>query len=51
MNEVKVISNNGFVFNEEQTYKTYRTDKIIESVDLRGKNTLIPGTFSQITFR
>ncbi len=51
INSVKFNSNNGFLFNNDLSYESYRTDRILESVDLRGKNTLIPGTFSQITFR
>jgi len=51
MNIVRFISNNGFIFDKIQSYETLRTDKIVESADLRGKNTLFPGTFSQITFR
>jgi len=51
MNVVKFSSNNGFFFDHTEFFETYRTDKIMESVDLRGKNTMFPGTFSQITFR
>jgi len=51
LNVVKFNTNNGFIFDQKKTYESYRTDKILESVDLRGKNTLFPGTFSQLTFR
>jgi len=51
INSVKFRSDNGFLLNNEKTYQSYRTDRIVESVDLRGKNTLFPGTFSQISFR
>jgi len=51
MNVVKFNSNNGYIFDSINNYETYRSDKILESVDLRGKNTLFPATFSQITYR
>jgi len=51
INLVKFRSDNGFLFSRKTSYQSYRTDRISESVDLRGKNTLFPGTFSQITFR
>jgi len=51
INKVKFTSDNGFIFGFTNNFETYRTDKIIESVDLRGKNTLFPGTFNQITLR
>jgi len=51
INSVKFRTDNGFLSKNEQTSQSYRTDRIVESVDLRGKNTLFPGTFSQITFR
>jgi len=51
INSVKFRSDNGFLLKNEQSYQSYRTDRIVESVDLRGKNTLFPGTFSQVTFR
>jgi len=51
INVVKFNSNNGYIFDTIDKFETYRSDKILESVDLRGKNTLFPGTFSQITYR
>ena len=51
INSVVFNSDDGLIFENFQKYISYRTDKIIESVDLRGSNTLFPGTYSQITFR
>ena len=51
LNSVKFNTDDGFFFDNFQNHFSYRTDKIIESVDLRGSNTLFPGTFSQITLR
>jgi len=51
INVVKFNSNNGLIFDAMEKFTSHRTDKIMESVDLRGKNTLFPGTFSQITIR
>ncbi len=51
INSVKFLSDDGYFFSNENQYISYRTDRIIESVDLRGKNTLFPGTFSQLTIR
>jgi len=51
VNLVRFNSNNGFIFDTTEKFETYRTDKIKESVDLRGKNTLYPGTFSQVNIR
>ena len=50
-NYVIFNSDNGYLLENFQRFESYRTDKIVESVDLRGSNTLIPGTFSQITLR
>jgi len=51
LNVVKFSTNDGYIFDSLGQFQTYRSDRILESVDLRGKNTLFPGTFSQITFR
>jgi len=50
-NKIIFSSDNGFIFQNTQSFEAYRTDQIMESVDLRGKNTLFAGTFSQITYR
>ena len=51
LNSVTFDSDDGMLLDNLNTYESYRTDKISESVDLRGSNTLFPGTFSQIIFR
>ncbi len=51
MNTIKFLSDSGYFIGNEKRYISYRTERIFESVDLRGKNTLFPGTFSQITLR
>ena len=51
INSIIFQTDDGFIFENLDSRNTYRTDKIIESVDLRGSNTLFPGTFSQILFR
>jgi len=51
LNFIKFNSNNGYIFDSSKSFETYRTDNIMESVDLRGKNTLIPGTFGQVNIR
>lgn len=51
INYVKLISDNGMLFENNQEYTTFRTERIYENVDLRGDNTIYPGTFSQVNFR
>ena len=48
MNSIKFLSDNGYFIRDEEKFISYRTERIMESVY---KNTLFPGTFSQITLR
>jgi len=46
----KIILNNdkGLFTPDIQTQVAYRTENIVESVDLRGGNTIVPGLFNQV---
>ncbi len=51
LNSIKFISDDGYFLKMKIKIFLYRTERIVESVDLRGKNTIFPGTFSQLTVR
>ncbi len=46
----KIILNydKGLFTPDIQTVEAYRTESIVESVDLRGENTIVPGLFNQV---
>lgn len=47
---MRFSSDDGLFFESKNNYNGFKFDNIRESVDLRGDNTLIKGTFNQITF-
>lgn len=51
MNNVIFYTDNSFLFEGSDKTESSHTDRVMESVDLRGSNTLLPGTFAQITLR
>ena len=51
INSIKLSSDNGLLIRDNHNHISYRTDRISESVDLRGINTLFPGTFGQVNYR
>jgi len=50
-NKIFLNYDKGLLTSDIQTLEAYRTDNILESVDLRGSNTIIPGLFNQIALQ